>query len=395
MKQNKGFFNKKDNISLSQDTTKSKTQSNLTPKPSHKKLRIFGATSLAVFMSATALFAFLPLTQTKISASPSNPTAEAVKLTPETDPTVFTTDDGLEIKSHTVSATGSESTIQYFTLGSYNGTPVNWLIVGVSSSSISTNSSPAGTAIKNDTEKQKLVTGAISSDLLENQILCISEYALNQEDYNPNFVAKASYRFNFNSSNASTNSYKATTDQWTDYYQSYTALNVALNTASLGTTLGLNEYYGNGSGRIVTNNAFAENFIFSLNSSLYTTFVGSENYKVPYLFTETSTPTNIYTSNTLVSGTVTSYFSYSTQSGSYKATGSGAAYAYIAYIISSNGSVLADTTLANFSASVSNNNVAYDYYDGNMNYYNFTTSYSVTNHSISAIAYRPAFVWQL
>lgn len=312
-----------------------------------------------------------------------------LNLDPATDETIYTTDNGIEIKSHNVSATGTATSIQYFTLGAYNGTPVNWLIVGASSVGLHTDSTPAGTAVKTDSSKQTLVTGVVSSSLLENQILCVSEYAFNQETYTPNFVAHGNTNVtNLSSYNAN---YSISSDQATDYYSSFTEFpnDVLTKSLNLGTTLGLNGLYG---GDIVKNTTFSSNYVFSLSSSHYTTFVGATNYKIPYLFTATSTATNVYSANmthtksVLSSITEKTYPEGTTLMGPAPPVGQGSVRAELNNLILSTG-VSGKVTTANLTATCSK--VLGD----RPNYY-FTTYYSATNYS-NTLAYRPAFIMQL
>ena len=314
---------------------------------------------------------------------------EALNLNPQTDETIFTTESGIEIKSHNLSATGSATSIQYFTLGSYNGTPVNWLIVGVSNNGIHPDSTDAGEAILAANANGKIVTGTISSSLSSNQILCVSQYAFNQETYTPNFVAHGNTNVtNISAYNAN---YSISSDQATDYYSSFTEFpnDVLTKSLNLGTTLGLNGLYG---GDIVKNTTFSSNYVFSLSSSHYTTFVGATNYKIPYLFTATSTATNVYSANmthtksVLSSITEKTYPEGTIMMGPAPPVGQGSVRAELNNLILSTG-VSGKVTTANLTATCSK--VLGD----RPNYY-FTTYYSATNYS-NTLAYRPAFVMQL
>lgn len=51
-------------------------------------------------------------------------------LNPETDPTVYTTSTGLEIKYANELSNSNLAGYTYFTMGEYDGTPVNWVIIG-------------------------------------------------------------------------------------------------------------------------------------------------------------------------------------------------------------------------------------------------------------------------
>ena len=311
-----------------------------------------------------------------------------LNINPATDETIFTTDSGIEIKSHNASASGAESTIQYFTLGSYNGTPVNWLIVGFGEG-CAPDTSPAGAAIVADHANQKFVGGGTSSDLEPNQILCISEYAFNQETYTADFTPHGQVYDNYVTS---ASEYAYTTDQLSDYYASYTdpSADIDAKSATLGTMLGINEYYGSGNGKIVVNSSFSSNYVFSLSLSQYTTFVSSTNNKVAYLASSTSTATDIWVSDPTFEGNVTSKgYGNRYVSNGYTVAGSGAATAELR-LITVNG-LSGTVTAANFKASFSQGSS----YNGAGNiYWNFYTNYSVTNNPIP-IAYRPAFVLQI
>ena len=307
-----------------------------------------------------------------------------LNLSPETDKVVYTTETGIEIKSHNLSASGAESSIQYFTLGAYNGTPVNWLIVGTSNQ-MAENATDAGALINAAAGNGKLVTGATSSDLLENQILCISEYAFEQETYNPNFVARGSFVNSFYYQGV-LRYFTETTDSWTDYYANYTTPAEETTSLLLGTTLGIKGYYGNGSGKIVTNSTFSNNYVFSLTTSYYTTFVSVTKYHVPYLFSERNQSTNLYVHDMKFSGLVSSRFDYGGQVS--EVCGTGRASAYID-VISSAG-ITERFHIADFVAK----GTSTDRYPGDYRLYLYRTDYSVTNYSIS-LAYRPAFVMQL
>ena len=69
-----------------------------------KLLKSLGFASLAVFMGATALFAFAPLNNTPTLTGGLNASASSEKQTfdlglrPDTDPVVYVTESGLEIK---------------------------------------------------------------------------------------------------------------------------------------------------------------------------------------------------------------------------------------------------------------------------------------------------------
>ncbi|MBR2433335.1 MAG: hypothetical protein IKB21_01860, partial [Clostridia bacterium] len=215
---------------------------------SKKITKIIGAGGLAIIMCAGVLCGTLIGPMNSTSATTSGATSasnsgdpaalaqspdRALKLNPQTDETIFTTETGIEIKSHNLSASGSESSIQYFTLGAYNGTPVNWLIVGTSNQ-MAENSTDAGALINAAAGNGKLVTGATSSDLQPNQILCISEYAFNQATYKP-FSLREQYTVTVGKWGIS----QVTVGDLLSDYGYISSIDVVSNSSILGETLAL------------------------------------------------------------------------------------------------------------------------------------------------------------
>ena len=78
--------------------------------------------------------------QSAAGAADGGSTTSSFNLNPETDPTLFTTQSGLEIKfgGATVES-GSLAGYTYFTMGTYGGNPVNWVIIGRHSQGFSDN----------------------------------------------------------------------------------------------------------------------------------------------------------------------------------------------------------------------------------------------------------------
>ena len=104
-----------------------------------KFLKIFAAVSLALITCATTLLATAPFgaNNATAAAAESEMTAQeklasgTLNLNPETDPTIYTTESGLEIKFGGATLTsGALNGYTYFTMGTYNNTPVNWVIIG-------------------------------------------------------------------------------------------------------------------------------------------------------------------------------------------------------------------------------------------------------------------------
>ena len=156
-----------------------------------KLLKSLGFASLAIFMGATGIFAFAPLANTPILPNGLNASASTesqnfdLGLRPDTDPVVYVTESGLEIKKSNGKYTSTTTTttnigytytqdltsFYYFTMGTYSGTiytaktvsdiytvtnePVNWLILARGSGFEFSDNTPAGDSIKIDNPKQE------------------------------------------------------------------------------------------------------------------------------------------------------------------------------------------------------------------------------------------------
>ena len=196
-----------------------------------KLLKSLGFASLAVFMGATALFSFAPLNNTSIVAGGLNASAHTenqtfdLGLRPDTDPVVYVTESGLEIKKSNGKYTSTTTTttntgytytqdltsFYYFTMGTFSGTiytaktqtdkyevsnePVNWLIIGRGQFDFY-DETVAGNSIKNDSSKQEfavtnnlylpLAMQAIpeNDDIPDNCFLVLSEKLLGSMYFN-------------------------------------------------------------------------------------------------------------------------------------------------------------------------------------------------------------------
>ena len=123
----------------------------------NKFLKKFGFTSLALLMTTAGTFAFTPLSTT--NAEENLTTTTGLGLDPKNDPVVYTTESGLEIKyggAITALGGGNETGenflgtmpsggilpgYAYFTMGSYDNKPINWIIIGKSTSGMPTSNS--------------------------------------------------------------------------------------------------------------------------------------------------------------------------------------------------------------------------------------------------------------
>ena len=114
-------------------------------------LKSLSFTSLALLMGAAGVFAFAPLGASPSVANASemvdqiNTKADgenikyapsALGLDPENDPVIYTTESGLEIKyggenvNDQIASGQPLAGYPYFTMGTYNGYEVNWVIIG-------------------------------------------------------------------------------------------------------------------------------------------------------------------------------------------------------------------------------------------------------------------------
>lgn len=335
------------------DSTSNKKNKNYFVKSKKKSasniLKIFGATGLAVFMGVGTLLGVLIVPMNSANAGALNGAAntqsglgseglnggaglssggaggcgygdngacggeyggarsengisggEAVVLDPESDKTIFTTESGFEIKSHNVAGqTLANSKVQYFTLGSYNGTPLNWIILATSPT-LAENTTDAGVAI-NAANANGLVSMMADSKLSANQALVISEKALNE-----------SYKFSVSASGTRTQTLPASSndgsgwnqgssaianaeyyaklliDAASDYYSTAPSLNFGSTLNSLlSSSLGLSSYLGN---QIVKNSNFNSTYYgFAMTSSQITTYLPT-SLRTAYNFSGTAVP---------------------------------------------------------------------------------------------------------
>ena len=136
------------NFSHNQNCANVSTQKNVNKK---KFIKVLGAGGLALVMGAGVLFGTLLAPVGATSASNSGDPAALAQsadsaltpqeqllagtglgLDPENDPVVFTTDYGLEIKYANALTNTNLAGYTYFTMGEYDGTPINWVIIGYS-----------------------------------------------------------------------------------------------------------------------------------------------------------------------------------------------------------------------------------------------------------------------
>ena len=119
--------------------------------------------SLSILVSFTGILAFLPGNSnlnTFLSANLENVKYDLspLGLDSENDPVVYTTEGGIEIKfGGSKFNSGNLSGYTYFTMGTYNATPVNWVIIGRGLGFNFESSTPAGTSLVNDRDKQDTV----------------------------------------------------------------------------------------------------------------------------------------------------------------------------------------------------------------------------------------------
>lgn len=150
-----------------------------------KKIKILKKIGLSILAGFMFCLPVLGAACTPLLALPENETPPVLALDPATDPTVYTTQQGLEIKksngyiSSSVTTTTNRGTsytqdlsgFYYFTMGSFSGTiytaktktdtytvtnePVNWLIIGRGEFDFY-DDTPAGSDIQNDINDQEI-----------------------------------------------------------------------------------------------------------------------------------------------------------------------------------------------------------------------------------------------
>ena len=189
-----------------------------------KKRKILKKIGLAVLAGFMFCLPVLGAACTPLLALPENETPPILALDPETDPTVYTTQSGLEIKksnayiSSTISTksnTGKTYTqdlsgFYYFTMGKFSGTiytgasrtstysvtneTVNWLIIGRGEFDFY-DDTPAGSDIQNDVNDQEIAlqgcylpmsmsTIPQNEEIPKNSFLVLSEKLLGQMYFN-------------------------------------------------------------------------------------------------------------------------------------------------------------------------------------------------------------------
>ena len=334
--------------------------------------------------------------------------SQAIQLAPQTDETIFTTESGFEIKSHNVAGqTLANSKVQYFTLGSYNGTPINWIILAASPTMVE-NTTPAGKAINADSSKQTL-SMMTDSKLSANQMLVISEKVFENAGYSFSVTAKATTSLNIMSYNSSYYSSdciatgnllaKLLLDEHTDYHTSGSdnpSLQSSVNTFAPGPNLGLETFLGN---KIVQNSGFSSNYVFSLTSSQFQSYLSTSLWLAKniigenkaYLLADITGTTSYTTSSTRDSGG--SYWDYYG-----RPKGSGTATVQIKSIDVTG--ALTGVTAATISGTVTNDTGITDRIGigGNGNYYCNAGkgTYSLKEYStLSTKFFRPAMVVDL
>ena len=229
-----------------------------------KHLKIFAASSLALFMGIGILCggmifpiknANLNVLNTENAIVTNKTLAEEIKsykadiasgkikyapspfgLDPANDPVIYTTSNGIEIKSSNAITNPNLENYLYLTLGTYNNYAINWLIVGMPRHVGDTNT-PAGAAIYAEIAKNYYHTQAISgttgvcydSSLSDNNYRIISECTLGT-------TAAVTV-----SNSGTTLIYRA--DEGGNVYASYTPMNTTLT--NYKTSLGLPTAVGN------------------------------------------------------------------------------------------------------------------------------------------------------
>ena len=116
-----------------------------------KMLKVLSAGTLALFMGIVTLCGVLlaPMNAAQVSTSTGETsqtfsaeeklvTGQGLGLDPENDPVIYTTESGLDIKFGAANlSSGVLSGYAYFTMGTYGGKTINWVIIGRSTNGFS------------------------------------------------------------------------------------------------------------------------------------------------------------------------------------------------------------------------------------------------------------------
>ena len=321
----------------------------------------------------------------------------ALNLDPKTDETIYTTESGIEIKSHNVTGqTVGNSQVQYFSLGSYNGTPVNWIILA-SGSKLVESITPAGIAINADTSQAKC-SFLVEDKLLFRELLVISEKVFEISSYQLEVNILAETRSNAPGSYFYGNGHEvapslgvALLDTKDDFVTDTknTALIRAVNEFITGDSLGLSFLLDT---QIIVNSNFGDTYGLVLNYEQINQYLPLSMINAQNLIGEI-TPYSVADLTFSCEYNV-SYARVSDYYGSEYATGSGTCTIYGNYI--DNNSLLIDASavitgrLSQGSQHITNGN------NKNDRIYSADCSYSLTNKLASTMNYvRPAFVLKI
>ena len=359
-------------------------------------LKIFACVALSGIVLATPIVAINGLMQSSAKSSES----QVLNLNPNTDQTIFTTAGGLEIKSHKV-AGGDEPVIQYFTLGAYEGTPINWLIIGASPSI--SDGSGVGNLINGEGDKQKFSFPTMTA-LGANQLLVISANGLKQATLSITPKGSVTGSLPGNSYSASGWAYdddagyenaqhyaSLLVDQATDYYTSYTPVDVVAETDALLTnnSLGLADYLGTG---IVNNATFTSStYAVSFTKAQFETYLTANSLPATNLAGQKCSYWCSDAGGSVTKSVGSTKLSYNSTTNRYAGTGSGSFY--IKSYIDTTGTAL-DMVIngsIGYTGDYSRCDGVAGYYTVNVHYP--TCSYQLVNGSTTNAFYiRPAMV---
>ncbi|MFQ6749551.1 MAG: hypothetical protein ACLRFR_01755, partial [Clostridia bacterium] len=116
-----------------------------------------------------------------VSASP-------LGLDPKNDPVVFTTDYGLEIKYANALTNTAMSGYTYFTMGEYEGYPVNWVIIGYDSSmadfvgDFSGETGPSANPVQGENNQNSTIDDTPAGIAIKKEMFAISSEAVENDE---------------------------------------------------------------------------------------------------------------------------------------------------------------------------------------------------------------------
>ena len=407
-----------------------------------KRLKIFAAGSLAILMGASVLCGVLIAPMNSAQATISGATASSssanlagagqlgdsaliadqqvqqdkaskeLGINAETDPVVFTTADGLEIKkaNDTYGFSANQTLVNnlyYFDMGTYSSKSIRWLILRLGTGTSGRPTDPAGSAVLGDFDKQIFANLTKDSSIPFGQLLCLSLYTLGGCAIQLNTASGATTK-NFNSGSPGSAYY-------CDMITASSHVAVNTNVATTATSMLSTSTLG-----LTSATSYIKTNPYYFNTTQWNTYVKGTSYAVAYGIAATSTAQNYYTSsyNTSISATTTTN-TFESEVGKYmhytyysrydtdfdelrpRTNTTNTFYGQYNNIINSSGaignissiSIVGKITSRESTRYYNNQSTGIRYFGGTVTYYTDSTcATTCTSVSGPTIAYRPAMI---